>query len=173
MKRIMRSCALVVALLLPGCKSREPIQVATADQGWQVPPPVGFVGDWVQVWPKSRKGEILTLRADSTAEGLPTAGRADWYSSDTAIADIAWWKVRFMSHESSSERADWWGGHEDGGESSCFTDPDEKCRSGPMLCLGNESSFECTQFRFTPDSLALSSGDRYVRARPREATNST
>jgi hypothetical protein len=126
MKRIMPSCSLVVALLLPGCKSREPIHVATADQGWQVPPPVGFVGDWVQVRPDSRKGDTLTLRADSTAEGLATAGRADWYSRDTTMAEVTWWKVRFMSHESPTERADWWGGHEDGGEYSCFVDPDEK-----------------------------------------------
>ncbi len=173
MNRIIPRCALVVALLLAGCKSRESLQVATADQEWQVPPPVGFVGDWVQVWPTSRKGDTLTLRADSTAEGLTTAGRADWYSDDTTTANITWWKVRFMSHEPSTERADWWGGHEDGGEYSCFADPDEKCRSGPMLCLGNDRSFECVQFRFSPDSLALSSGDRYVRARPRAEGSST
>jgi hypothetical protein len=173
MKRIMCSCALVVVFLLPGCKWREPIQVATADQEWQVPPPVGFVGDWVQVWPASRKGDTLTLRADSTAKGLTTAGRADWYGDDTTTAAVTWWKVRFMSHEPSTQRADWWGGHEDGGEYSCFANPDEKCRSGPMLCLGNKKSFECVQFRFTPDSLALSSGDRYVRVRHPPTDTST
>ena len=64
----------------------------------------------------------------------------------------------------STERSDWWGGHRDGGEWSCFTNPDEKCRSGPMLCLGDADNFGCTQFRFGHDSLALDTGDRYVRA---------
>ncbi len=173
MRRIVRRCVLIVVLLPAGCKSRDQVQVASADQEWTVPPPVGLVGDWIQTRPESRRGDTLTLRADSTATGRAPAARLSWYPGDTNITTISRWSVKFMSHEPSTERADWWGGHEDGGESNCYSDPDEKCRSGPMLCLGDADNYGCTQFRFGHDSLALDTGDRYVRARPRAGASST
>lgn len=78
----MRCCSFIVALLLVACKSREPVQVA-AIQEWTVPPPVGFVGDWVQVWPASRRGDTLTLRADSSASGLAPGERGVLYADLT------------------------------------------------------------------------------------------
>jgi hypothetical protein len=169
----MRYHLLFLALIGIGCRSHDQVQVASTNQEWTVPPPVGLVGDWIQIRPKSRRGDTLTLRADSTATGPAPAGRLDWYPGDTNITTISRWGVKFMSHEPSTQRADWWGGHKDGGEYSCFSNPDEKCRSGPMLCLGDADNFGCTQFRFGHDSLALGTGDRYVRARHLQTEVST
>ena len=77
----MRCCSFIVALLLVACKSHEPVQVA-AIQEWTVPP-LGFVGDWVQVWPASRRGDTLTLRADSSASGLAPGERGVLYADLT------------------------------------------------------------------------------------------
>jgi hypothetical protein len=167
----MRCFVFIFALLLMGCKSRERMQVATANQEWKVPPPVGLVGDWVQLWPASRRGDTLTLRADSTARGLPPSDPGISWKDMTTITQ---WQVRFMSHDLSTERSDWWGGHRDGGEWSCWADVNEKCRSGPMLCLGDGNLDRCVQFKFGRDSLALDTGDRYVRVRrPQDTERST
>lgn len=170
----MRYQLLFLALIVVGCRSHDQVQVASTNQGWTVPPPVGLVGDWIQIRPESRRGDTLTLRADSTAEGPAPAPRFSWYpEGDSGMTTVSRWSVKFMSHEASIQRADWWGGHKDGGESSCFSDPDEKCRSGPMLCLGDAENLGCAQFRFGHDSLALDTGDRYVRARELQTKAST
>jgi hypothetical protein len=156
---------LIVALLVSACHGKTAERVAETTTPSVPPPPIGFVGEWVQVAPVAYSGNTLTLRADSSA-----SGRLPHYRADTAgVASATRWRVMFMSHEPVASRTDWWGGHTDGGEADCTLtggpDSPPGCRSGPLLCFGDADRwYGCLGFRFNQDSLALSTGDRYVRA---------
>ena len=161
----MRSCMMVVALLMAACQSREPVHAEA--RNWTAPLPVGFVGDWIYVVTRpggvADEGDVLTLRADSSARGpMPGDYRV------LHMATVSRWWVMFISHDSPTDRADWQGGFTDGGEYSCYRNPNENCRSGPLLCLEEEEGNPfCTSFKYSQDSLILGTGDRFVRSSSR------
>jgi len=121
------------------------------------PPPIGLVGVWVHVLPEERRGETLTLGADSSANG-----RID---QDQQTTDSLRWEIRFGSRDPVTERADWYGGYTDGGDAACSLGRQvEGCISMPMLCVGRRAAMFCRAFRYQhPDSLRLSTGALLVK----------
>jgi hypothetical protein len=119
-------------------------------------PPVGLVGDWVRIAPTSLRGDTLTLRADSSAAGV-----IPWGNGRLAI--IKRWKIMFTSRDAVVAREDWAQGHADGGDPECSFGPGTGCISGPIICLGAGKQYQCETFKYTPDSLFLSHGSRFIR----------
>jgi hypothetical protein len=150
-------CILAVAMLLVACVDKEsaPKVALPAPR-----PPLGLIGDWVRVAPQSLRGDTLSLRADSTARGL-----IPWYND--SLARITRWRVVFGAHEPPTERADWRQGHSDGGDFDCMRGLAKDCQGLPLICLHAGGEAQCEAFHYAPpDTLGLSSGLRYVRARP-------
>lgn len=141
---------LITILAVVACaRDVPPPPVATAR------PAVGLVGDWLRVAPDSLRGDTLILRADSTALGVvPWQGR---------LAIIKRWKIVFTSHDSVAARSDWAQGHADGGDGECYIGDTTGCISAPIICLGAGKQFQCEAFKYSPDSLTLSHGSRFVR----------
>lgn len=152
----MRTHGLLVVILLAACRDsahrKPPVHAHTRA-------PIGLVGSWVQIRPDSVRGDTLTLRADFRASGLVPR-----YQGDTLIMHATRWKVQFTSHDPVAMRGDWYGGREDGGDVSCVFGNDSTCVSGPLLCIGDTTAYQCVAFRFGRDSLSLSTGARFVRA---------
>lgn len=146
---------LLIAML--ACQSEHASSVAVSDARRA---PIGLVGEWVRLAPKAFAGDTLTLREDSTASGV-----MPWRNG--RLARVKRWKVAFSSKDPVASRADWRGGHTDGGDRECFGQHTQGCVSLPVLCVGAGQEYECEAFQYTaPDSLALSSGSRFVRAKP-------
>jgi hypothetical protein len=157
----MRLTLLMVGLAVAACRDAAPPQKPPSVQS-TARAPVALVGTWVQERTASIGSDTLLLRADSTASGrLPgfPAGRATR------------WKMMFTSRSPVVDRSDWYGGHPDGGDLVCTTDSAAAgCISNPVLCIGDERAYRCVGFRFRHDTLALSSGDIYLRRAGRPST---
>ena len=124
---------------------------------------IGLVGDWVRFAPTNLRGDTLTLRADSTAAGVIPWG-------DGRYARIARWKIMFTSRDAVVARADWAQGHADGGDPECSFGGSAACISGPQLCFGAGKQYRCETFNYTPDSLTLVDGSRFIRLSRTPAT---
>ena len=118
---------------------------------------VGLVGDWVRIAPTSLRGDTLTLRVDSTALGI-----VPW-ASNGRLAIVKRWKIMFTSRDAVVARDDWAQGHRDGGDAECSFGDGVGCISGPILCLGAGKEYQCEAFKYTPDSLSLQHGSRFIR----------
>jgi hypothetical protein len=157
----MTRSGLWLAVLLVAC-TKEPVEEAA--EPFVPTPPVAFLGDWIRIAPAAIRGDTLRLRADSTADGV-----IPW--PPNRMARISRWKIRFGSKDPVGTRADWRQGYTDGGDAECvLRDGGPECVSLPLLCLGASGEYMCSAFAFTPDSLSLASGLRYIRLRDRPAT---
>ena len=155
-RSFMRKHALFVMLLLTACRDKVPEQPPPHGR---TRAPIGFVGKWVQTWPDNLRGDTLTLHANFSASGLVPR-----YPEDTLVTSATRWKIQFTSHDPVAARQDWYGHRNDGGDRSCVFGSDSTCISGPLLCIGDTLSYHCVAFQFSPDSLRLSTGARFVRA---------
>jgi hypothetical protein len=150
--------ALLLAMPFTGCRSEQGLPPPLAANAPRAP--VALIGDWVRVAPATLRGDTLSLRADSSARGVIPWGTA------TTFVRISRWQLRFASRDPVAAREDWRQGHKDGGDADCATGRTAAgCTSLPLLCLGAANEYQCEAFEFSPpDSLAFSSGLRYIRA---------
>jgi hypothetical protein len=157
-----RSLLLSVAFLMacsPDPKTSRVASLAVPVPAGPTRLPVALVGQWVAVAPYSVSGDSLSLRPDSSAQGI-----IPW--PPNRLARISRWKVQFGSRDPVGTREDWKQGHRDGGDPECSFGNDPGCVSLPMLCLGALKQYLCEAFQYSaPDTLTLRSGLRYVRTR--------
>ena len=151
----LRYCALL-ALVVGACA--EPAPARSSSPSARLAAPVGLFGAWVAVGGPGAGRDTLVLRADSTATGWNR--RAGYYD-----IPVTRWRIKFRSSDPVAARADWLGVHyQDGGDRKCEFADDSTCVSLPVLCLGDDTAYECLGFKYRGDSLSLSNGARYARA---------
>lgn len=168
--------AIAFLAFIAACSGKAPrADTSVANRDTSVPnlphPPIGFVGRWAQVHPDAMRGDTLTLRADSTADGIIV------WRDGRHLARISRWFIQFTSRDPVASRADLRHGHKDssgytvGGDPACVFDKRYRdqsapgCISLPEICLGVRGQYACDAFALTADSLLLSGGARYVRVR--------
>ena len=157
----MRNLGVLGLAILVGCGRGESTSGRLEYSTFAGISPIGLEGTWIQVAPTSLQGVRLTLRADSSA-----SGRMPRFDVDTGHTPASRWVVFFTSRESPG-RGDTLTLHpDDGGDGGCWWRADAGCISRPVLCVGDSTHYTCTLFQLRGDSLALGTGDRYVRAHP-------
>ena len=135
-------------------KDPPPVRVAS-----RVRTPVGLLGEWITTAPRALRGDTLVLRADSSARGI-----IPW---ERGYARVNAWQIRFGSREPAVTRSDHAQGHLDGGDYECESGKvTEGCTGLPLFCFRSGQQMWCQAFAYRPpDTLALSSGLRYLRIR--------
>jgi hypothetical protein len=154
MGRMLRAVVPLVAIAAGCTQAPEPPRVPEPPR-----PPVGFIGDWVRLTPRRLQGDTLSLRADSTADGVIL-----WNAKEDARATR--WLWRYGSRAPAGSQADWRRGYHDGGDADCVLGrATAGCTSMPMICLGASREMSCTALAYVaPDSLFLADGSNFVRA---------
>lgn len=120
----------------------------------------GLFGVWIAEPDATNAGDTLVLAPDSVARG--------WYRlSGLPPARVTRWWINYLSKEPQESRRDVFGHtYQDGGDVQCTFHPDSTCVSAPVFCLAYDATYTCLGFKYRAgDSLFLSDGARYVRAR--------
>jgi hypothetical protein len=153
----MRLATLVLLTFtsLTACKSDEPPAVPPKPR-----PPTALIGSWERQAPRALRGDTLTLRADSTANGLIL-----WGEEQEQVVRSTHWYTFFASRDPVSERQDWRRGFTDGGDPECSFGPSQDgCISMPMICIGAIKQKACQSFVYVaPDSLLFHDGSVFLR----------